>query len=126
MSGTHVVLGQWQQWATSAQSLVLAVFGAQSPHYKNFTHTYSHCRGADESLNSLKAIFSSAKENYEGGYVFEVDLRVSGEVFADFVVLARTALVEGNKDVAAVLACATRSEFRDACRMIKDFGSGSQ
>ena len=35
-----------------------------------------------------------------------MDLRVSGEVFGDFVALARTALAEGQKDVAAVLACA--------------------
>jgi hypothetical protein len=31
---------------------------------------------------------------------------VSGEVFGDFVALAKQALSEGNKDVAAVLACA--------------------
>jgi len=106
MSGTHVENGQWQQWATSAQSLVLAAFGDTSPHYKNFSNLYDKCQGADDALYALKAVFGSAKEDFEGGYVFDVDLRVSGEIFGDFVALARTALHEGNKDVAAVLACA--------------------
>ena len=48
----------------------------------------------------------SAKDDFDGGYVFNVDLRVSGEVFGDFVVLAKQALSNGKKDVAAVLACA--------------------
>lgn len=106
MSGTRVVQGQWQQWATSVQSLILAVFGSDSPHYKNYSNLYAKCHGDDYLLNSLKSIFNSAKEDFEGGYVFDVDLRISGEVFGDFVTLARTALTEGNKDVAAVLACA--------------------
>lgn len=55
----------------------------------------------------MKGIFLSAKEDFEGGYLFNVDLRVSGEVFGDFVVLAKEALAAGHKDVAAVLACAS-------------------
>lgn len=51
-------------------------------------------------------IFMAAKDDFEGGYVFNVDLRVSGEVFGDFVTLAKHALSERRKDVAAVLACA--------------------
>jgi hypothetical protein len=54
----------------------------------------------------VKGIFISAKEDFEGGYVFDVELRVSGEVFGDFITLAHQALSEGHKDVAAVLACA--------------------
>ena len=57
-------------------------------------------------MKSLKGYFESAKEDFEGGYVFNVEIRVSGEVFGDFVVMAKQALSEGNKDVAAVLAAA--------------------
>jgi hypothetical protein len=35
-----------------------------------------------------------------------VETTLSGEIFADFVVAAKVALAEGQKDVAAVLACA--------------------
>jgi hypothetical protein len=105
-SGTNVPSGDWQQWATSAQNLILAVFGEASPHYTNFVTAFEKCRGYDYEVNVLKGIFLSGKEDFEGGYVFDVDLRVSGEVFGDFVALARQSLSEGHKDVAAVLACA--------------------
>lgn len=106
MSATRVPSGIWQQWATSAQNLILAVFGKESPHYTNFVEAFKECSGYDHSVNILKGIFLSAKADFEGGYVFDVDLRVSGEVFGDFVAMARHALSEGHKDVAAVLACA--------------------
>ena len=106
MAGSFVPDGQWQKWATSVQNLILAVFGESSPHYQNFIRVYASCGGADNAVKTLNALFLSAKEDFEGGYVFDVDLRVSGEVFGDFIALARQSLAEGHKDVAAVLACA--------------------
>ena len=102
----YVPNGSWQQWATSAQSLVLAVCGERSPHYANYVTAAQKCCGTEPEVKGLGAIFLSAKEDFEGGYIFDVDLRVSGEVFGDFVALARTSLSEKKKDVAAVLACA--------------------
>ncbi|WP_236635297.1 DUF4145 domain-containing protein [Rhodoferax sp. TS-BS-61-7] len=98
--------GQWEGWATSAESLIRASFGEETPHYKNFRVAYENCRGYDDEVHKLIALFRSAKDDFEGGYVFNVELRISGEVFGDFVALARQSLVEGQKDVAAVLACA--------------------
>lgn len=106
MSGTHVPSGFWEKWATSAQNLILAVYGKESPHYINFSKELNHCRGYDDHIRSLGGVFRSAKEDFEGGYVFSVDLKVSGEVFGDFIVMAKQALLEGHKDVAAVLASA--------------------
>jgi hypothetical protein len=106
MHGSYVPDGQWQKWATSAQNLIQAVFGEPSPHYQNFVKAYLVCQGEDYRVRTLNALFLSAKEDFEGGYVFDVDLRVSGEVFGDFIALARKSLAEGHKDVAAVLACA--------------------
>ncbi|WP_224961822.1 DUF4145 domain-containing protein [Geomonas subterranea] len=102
----YVADGQWRKWATSAQNLILAVFGQHSPHYQNFVEAYTKCRGESSSVKGMNAIFLSAKEDFDGGYVFDVDLRISGEVFGDFIRLARQSLSEGYKDVAAVLACA--------------------
>ncbi|MBL8854812.1 MAG: DUF4145 domain-containing protein [Planctomycetaceae bacterium] len=98
--------GSWEGWATSAENLIRAIFGETSPHYKNFKEAYVNCGGFESNIKTLIAVFKSAKEDFEGGYVFNVDLRVSGEVFGDFVSLAKTSLAEGQKDVAAVLACA--------------------
>ena len=76
--GCYVPDGQWHKWATSVQNLILAVFGEASPHYKNFVAMYTKCGGGDSSVRTLRALFQSAKEDFEGGYVFDVDLRVSG------------------------------------------------
>ncbi|NOV32121.1 hypothetical protein [Methylomonas sp. ZR1] len=116
-SDRRVADGQWEKWATSAQSLIRAVFGEPSPHYQNFLKAYGNCRGAEHSVRTLNALFLSAKEDFEGGYVFDVELRVSGEVFGDFIALARKSLTEGHKDVAAVLACAA---LEDALKRFAD------
>lgn len=106
MSGSHVATGDWQRWATSAQSLIRAVYGETSPHYQNFVHAFRDCAGYDYQVKTLLGVFLSSKDDFDGGYVFNVDLRVSGEVFGDFVTLAKQSLSEGHKEVAAVLACA--------------------
>ncbi len=58
-------------------------------------------------MHVLQGVFRSAKADFEGVYIFNVHLSDSvGEVFGYFVRLAKQALDEGHKDVAAVLACA--------------------
>jgi hypothetical protein len=104
--GTHVPAGIWEQWATSVQNLILTVFGENSPHYSNFLTAFKACAGYDYHISVLKGVFLSAKEDFEGGYVFNVDLRISGEIFGDFIAMGKHSLSEGHKDVAAVLACA--------------------
>jgi hypothetical protein len=106
MPGMNVKAGDWMRWATSAQSLIRAVYGDDTPHYDNFCKAIRSCHGYDSEVMVLRGVFLAAKDDYDGGYVFNVDLRVSGEVFGDFVALAKKSLSEGNKDVAAVLACA--------------------
>lgn len=106
MGSKYCPSGKWEQWATSSENLIRAVFGEETPHYKNFRTAYSNCRGGKSDIAKLIALFHSAKEDFEGGYIFNVELRISGEVFGDFVALARKSLSEGQKDVAAVLACA--------------------
>jgi hypothetical protein len=98
--------GDWQGWATSVHSLIRAVYGEESEQYVNFALAYKNCNFTENAVRTLFNLFASAKDDFQGGYVFNVELRVSGEVFGDFVALARTALAEGHKDVAAVLACA--------------------
>ena len=98
--------GKWEAWATSAQNLIKAVFGENSPHYGNFTDAFKHCVGDERHIKKLQGIFSGAKEDFESGCVFNVELRIPGEVFGDFIVLAKQSLSEGYKDVAAVLASA--------------------
>lgn len=97
---------EWRQWSTSALSLIQAAFGENSAQLSNFRHSYDECRGFDYEVDALKGIFRAAKADFDGGYIFSVETAISGEIFGDFVSLAKAALHEGSKDVAAVLACA--------------------
>ncbi len=99
--------GHWQRWSTSVLNLLENAFG-QSVHYQNFRKIYDDSSGLPlkKHLEAARGVFDAAKEDYEGGHVFSLEKAVSGEVFGDFVILAKRSLSEGFKDVAAVLACA--------------------
>ena len=103
---TQAQSGIWEKWATSAESLIKAACGADSPYYFNFIEARKVCDGDENRLMTLAGIFQSAKEAFEGGYLFDVERDVSAEIFGDFVALAKQALAEDNKDVAAVLSAA--------------------
>ncbi|MDE2444618.1 MAG: DUF4145 domain-containing protein [Alphaproteobacteria bacterium] len=96
----------WRNWATSAQNLIEVSFGTISPHSRNFKDLYQNCNNTEHSVRALFAVFQSACSDFEAGFAGNLDLRISGEVFGDFVALAKQSLSEGHKDVAAVLACA--------------------
>jgi len=96
----------WRKWATSAQHLIATTFGEHSPHYRNFTSLWSECQGFQSQVDGLRGVFLAAREDYEGGYSLSLNARISGDPLGDFVNLARAALDEDAKDVAAVLACA--------------------
>lgn len=82
------------------------MYGPGTPHYLSFLAAYERCEGDEYAVEELHGLFDSARDDFEGSYVFTVELRVSGEVFGDFVALARHWFSEGHKDVAAVFACA--------------------
>ena len=124
--GRYVPQERWRKWVTSCQNLIKAVFGAESPHYINFAEVLKKCVGDDYEIQALQGVFQSAKEDFEGGYVFNVDLRISGEVFGDFVVLAKQSLSEGHKDVAAVLASAALEDALKRYANAKGLSIGDQ
>lgn len=106
-STSYTISGtEWRKWATSVQALMVQVFGENSPYYKNFVYSYENSIGRGGGLQSMMGVFMSAKVNYEQGYMFDITRDISGEIFGDFVGMAKVALSEGHKDVAAVLACA--------------------
>jgi hypothetical protein len=96
----------FHKWASSAIHLVGSVFGEKSPHYRNLYEAYLKYLGYATGFFIARGIFLAAKSDYEGGYLFNIEATISGEIFADFVVLAKNALANNQKDVAAVLSCA--------------------
>jgi hypothetical protein len=81
----------FQTWASSAMHLASAVFGDDSPHYKNLSFAYAAYRGYEAEFLTMKGIFLAAKSDYDGGYLFKVESAISGEIFADFVGLSKNA-----------------------------------
>jgi hypothetical protein len=96
----------WLKWNTSVLNLVQRTFGEHSPHFINFSKAVSEYCHDSNSLRVARAVFDAAKEDFEGGYIFNLKSSISGEVVGDFVALAKLALSDGNKDVAAVLSSA--------------------
>lgn len=100
---------QFYAWASSAASAISAAFGADSSHSRNFqkelgniTNNYVWSR----KLQSIRGIFLGAKSDVDGGYLFDLERSLAGELFADFVAASKSALEEGHHTVATVLACA--------------------
>jgi hypothetical protein len=96
-------------WASSALNLLHGVFGESSPHYVRLHAEISAINSnyiSDRQLRACRGTFLGAKGDAEGGYLFRLEASIAGEVFGDFVSLAKASLAEGSHTVAAVLACA--------------------
>lgn len=97
----------WHRWANNVLNLLMIVFGKDSDYYSNFKSLYNKDPvPRSDTLETAIGIFSAAINDYESGFLFSVRNVISGEIFGDFVALSKEALREGQKDVAAVLACA--------------------
>lgn len=106
-------------WATSVMNLLQRVFGEDSPHYKNFSQHYQHFHGYEENFENCRAIFRAAKEDYEGGYLFNTRGLIQAEVFSDFLEQATELLQAGHKDPACVVAgVALETTLKELCAII--------
>jgi hypothetical protein len=100
---------EFYAWSSSALHLLHGVFGKESPHCERFQAEIDDIKNNYISEDRLKAclgIFLGAKSDVDGGFVFNLENRISGEIFGYFVSLAKAALSEGQHTVAAVLASA--------------------
>jgi hypothetical protein len=98
----------WGTWSSSASNLLHLVFGFDSSHSARFEQLINSVNGAvsQEEFDRAFGTFLGAKADYERDCYGSLERKVSGEVFGDFIVAAKKAFDEGNKDVAAVLGCA--------------------
>ncbi len=96
-------------WAASVLSLLHGVFGSQSSHYTCFNKKISVIQNnyvTERTLHACRGIFIGAKSDFEGGYLYDIERSLTGELFGDLVALAKTSLAEGHHTVATVLASA--------------------
>jgi hypothetical protein len=102
----YVDFPSYMKWITNVQNLIIQVFGENSPHYVNLLKITDKFRRRASEFEAVKSIFMAAKEDYEGGYLFDLEKSISGEILGDLISLAKLTLKDNNKDVAAVLASA--------------------
>ena len=101
--------GPFYAWSTSVLNLLQGVFGKTSPHTLRFKTELDQITNnyvSERHLEAIRGIFLGAKSDFDGGYLFNVEVALTGEVFGDFVTAAKAALSEGHHTVAAVLASA--------------------
>ena len=90
-------------WCTNVASLLQRTFGESSVHYKAFEEQRSGFRDSESEFRSLHAVLAAAKDDYEGGYLFNIRGLVKAEVLDDALSQAGELLDAGYKDPACVL-----------------------
>jgi hypothetical protein len=105
----YSIIGEqdWGTWITNALNLVELTFGEQSSITKMLAGVRIKFNLAFTGFEYARGVFNAAMENYKKGLFRSTDTRVSGEIFQSFIGLAKGALKNGSKDVAAVLVCAS-------------------
>jgi hypothetical protein len=90
-------------WATSVLSLLHTIFGMDSPQFQNFSEHYKKYLGYSYNFEICRGIFSSAKEDYESGYLFTIRGLIKAEDSIDILEQATELLKSGYKDPACIL-----------------------
>jgi hypothetical protein len=95
----------WHKWSTQVTHLLEQTFGKESPHHRKFVEIQDYC-SEDSRLETALGVFLAAKSDFEAGHLSSLTAAITAEVLGDFLELSKSALADGKKDVAAVLACA--------------------
>jgi len=98
----------FQRFKTEVMNIVKSACGADSTHYGELKRLAESKEAATNSyyFKDFLGVLEAAQRDFDGGYLFDLEKRITGELFGDFVNLSKAAMREGHKDVAAVLACA--------------------
>jgi hypothetical protein len=94
----------FKEWATNVLNLLQRTFGESSIHYQNFAAHYGSFDGWESNFHDSYGIFKAAREDYEGGYLFNIRTLAKAEVLADAMAQAKELLHAGYKDPACILA----------------------
>jgi len=91
-------------WGTSVLNLIQRTFGEDSVHYRHFDQQYASFDGSESSFRNCRSIVAAAREDCEGGYLFNVRALAKAEVLSDALSQAKELLNAGFKDPACILA----------------------
>lgn len=103
-------------WSTNVLNLLQRVFREDSIHFKHFTEESKDIYNSEKQFLRSLAIFQAAREDYQGGYLFNLESLVKAEVFDDVLEQAAALLKAGYKDPACVIAgVALETTLKDLC-----------
>ena len=105
----------FQRFKTEVMNIVKSACGEDSVHYVGLERLAENRGTATDScyFKDYFGMLEAAQRDFDGGYLFDFEKKITGELLGDFVNLAKAAIREGHKDVAAVLAC---SALEDALK----------
>jgi hypothetical protein len=96
--------GAHREWSTNVLNLLQRTFGESSIHFKHFSERYEKFTEWESHFIDCLSLFKAAREDYEGGYLFNVRALAKAEVLSDAIGQARELLQAGYKDPACILA----------------------
>jgi hypothetical protein len=117
------------QWCTSSLALLARVFGAEDPTYDQFEKraNATQVRSVHTQFDRLVAVFLSAKDQFEGGHLYEVRNLIHAEVFSDELEQADYFLQQSYKSPAAVIAgVVLETTLRKLCEQTDDVEPGDK
>lgn len=95
------------QWAISCLHLLQRVFGRDSDHHQSFKDlvpTLTDYSDGTKTVQKALGVMKAAKDDFEHGYLFEIEGLIQAEVFDDFIEQAAHLLDTGYYGPAAVIA----------------------
>lgn len=108
--------GTYREWLTNVLNLVQRTFGESSIHFKHLVERYSGFSEWESHFEDTLSLFNAAKEDYEGGYLFNVRTLAKAEVLSDALSQAKQLLRAGYKDPACILArVSLEATLKDLC-----------
>ena len=97
----------FHSWAIAVMNVLKNIFGENSVHYEAFSRAYSKFNGWEEDFHVCMGIFIAAKEDFQGGYIFNFKSLVRAEIADDFLEQAEELLRAGYKDPACIITGVT-------------------
>lgn len=103
----------WGEVQMAALNLCSSIYGSGSPQVLSidtlrrqiWDSNYTTVAKSRVLINHLQGLLREVAAEIRSGRVRDLQQQARGEVFGDFLTGARSALTDGFKDVAAVLAC---------------------
>ncbi len=99
----HISHSDGLQWITSVSSILKQAFGFESVHFIAFQNLVPNYTDYLTMFQHFMAVFLAAKEDYEGGYLFNLRGLIKAEVLTDALEQAEELLNRGYKDPSCVL-----------------------